>query len=263
MARFKQEKTRLTSILQQDDWQEAINHELVRPGQAPVLVNPLLAFLNRPELRHKAAWSLGRAVALIAAESMEQARVIMRRMMWSMNEESGNLGWGIPEAMGCILAESPELAREYGRILLSYGHDTGIEDNFVDHAPLRRGVRWAIGRFAAARPEAALRALPQMVAALDDPDPEAAGLAAWALGQLAARPAEPASPGPASPEAVRPGLADQENAPLLRQALERLRALEELPERPVQIFDGSRLVDTTVKALAAAARRLLLPQTVV
>lgn len=185
MARFRKQKTELLRLCASDDWKRALEALISTEETALEVVNPLLALLPRPEFVWRAAFGLGRAVAFMAKKNMESARVFMRRLMWSMNEESGNLGWGIPEAMGCILAESPALAAEYSRILISYGHDTGREDNFVDHAPLRRGVYWAIGRLAAANAAAASPALPHLVKALEDDDPGVQGMAAFALRQLA------------------------------------------------------------------------------
>ena len=43
-------------------------------------------------------------VSRLADSDMEAARVIMRRLMWNLNDESGGIGWGSPEAMGEILA---------------------------------------------------------------------------------------------------------------------------------------------------------------
>ena len=185
MARFRQGKSHLASICSGDNWKNLLEQNIENAAAARMYVNPLLSLLTRPEFRWQAAFGLGRAVSIIAEDAMEPARILMRRLMWSMNEESGNVGWGIPEAMGCILAESKSLAREYSRVFLSYGYNTGREDNFVDHAPLRCGVYWGIGRLAMSLPELAAPALPHLVTALQDEDRQASGMAAWAFAQLA------------------------------------------------------------------------------
>jgi len=56
---------------------------------------------------------------------MESARVIMRRLMWSLNDESGGIGWGAPEAMGEIMARHEQLTKEYSAILGSYIREDG------------------------------------------------------------------------------------------------------------------------------------------
>ena len=112
MARFRDQKTELLRLCAGADWKQALEQRISNEAAALETVNPLLAILSRPELSWRAAFGLGLAVSFMVKKDMEAARIFMRRLMWSMNEESGNLGWGIPEAMGCILAESPALAKE-------------------------------------------------------------------------------------------------------------------------------------------------------
>jgi hypothetical protein len=109
----------------------------------------------------------------------------MRRLMWSLNEESGNLGWGVPEAIGAILGMSPVLAGEYARIFLSYGYETGREDNFIDHAPLRHGVYLGTAALATANFAAARPLLPHLAKALAAPEASIRAAAALTLRQLA------------------------------------------------------------------------------
>jgi len=164
------------------DWRELLEQ---RTANSPKeFIGPLMSFLVRGGTpAGRAAGALGICVAAIARESPEDARVIMRRFMWHMNEESGNLGWGVPESMAESLVQSELLTKEYARILLSYIRDTGRESNFVDHAPLRRSCYWAVGRLLQARPELAMYALPFLHAGLQNEDIPCRGMAAWALAQ--------------------------------------------------------------------------------
>jgi len=158
------------------------------------LFGPLFSALLSPDalVRARAAAAFGPAAARLAALRMEDARILMRRLMWLMNEEAGNVGWGIPETMGEIMARHEGLAREYHRILISYVQDMDKDCNFIDHPPLRRGAWRGIGRLAEAWPELAAPAAAECLAALADCDPETRGLAARALALL---------PGPLAPEA--------------------------------------------------------------
>lgn len=149
-------------------------------------VSPLLALLPRGGLLGwRAVILLGRVVADIADADMDQARTIMRRCMWHMNEDSGNLGWGIAEAMGEIAAKSPALAKEYGRVILSYIRDTGFADNYIEHAPMRRGAYWAVGRLAPEFREYRKDGLELLLHGLDDEDAACRGVAAWGIRRLA------------------------------------------------------------------------------
>jgi hypothetical protein len=118
---------------------------------ARVAVSPLISLIQSPDetLRGRAVRALGRVVAALARENLESARVVMRRLMWSLNDESGGIGWGAPEAMGEIMAQSEPLAREYARILLSYVDENG---NYLEYEPLRRGALEGIRRLSEVRP---------------------------------------------------------------------------------------------------------------
>lgn len=148
-------------------------------------VGPLFSFLLlEPEMMHRAARALGQTVAGIYARDQEAARNIMRRFMWQMNEESGNIGWGIPAAFAETLVAAPGLAREYGRILNSYIMDLGFDDNYCDHDILRRTCYWAVGRLAGADAGLGQNARPWLVKGLGDQDAICRGMAAWALSTL-------------------------------------------------------------------------------
>lgn len=194
MATFRKIKQDLLQALQADDWEEQIKQ--FADLQPKKLLNPLLGFVHHEgALRWRSLAMMGPLVSRIADARMEDGRVIMRRLMWNLNEESGALGWGSPEAMGAILASHHGLAKEFHRILASYTFDPeGCEANFIDHAPLRRGAYWGLGRLAEVYPDLAINGLPGLLLALDlqrtgedRNDPTARGYVAWALGLLGRR----------------------------------------------------------------------------
>ena len=157
---------------------------------AASLTGPLLSALLSPVplVRWRAAAALGRSVARMAEERLEDGRNVMRRFMWSLNEESGAVGWGVPEAMAEVMAASAPLAAEFSRIYLSYVRDLDKDCTYIDHAPLRRGVYWGIARLAQARPQLALPAVPDLLVGLSDCDPESRGYCALALTLLSPPP---------------------------------------------------------------------------
>ncbi len=101
-------------------------------------VSPLFAcLLEADPMPLRASQLLGYAVSHIFDNDKEKARIIVRRMIWQMNEESGNIGWGIPYAFAQTLIHSKHLAKEYHKILLSYILDLDVDSNYCDYAPLR------------------------------------------------------------------------------------------------------------------------------
>jgi HEAT repeat protein len=134
-------------------------------------------------VRWHAVSALGVVMALLAKEDMEAARNIMRRLMWSLNDESGSIGWGVPEAMAEIMANHDGLAEEYAHILVAYMREDGC---YLELPPLQRGLMWGVGRLAGVRPDLLKKweAPACLLPYLDSEDPEVRGLAARALGLL-------------------------------------------------------------------------------
>ncbi|MCE5282095.1 MAG: HEAT repeat domain-containing protein [Deltaproteobacteria bacterium] len=152
------------------------------PRQA---VSPLIAALFReaPRVRWHAVSALGVVVAALAVTDREAARVVVRRLMWSLNDESGSIGWGAPEALAEIIAADDGLAEEYGPLLVAYLRPGG---SYLELPAIQRGLMWAMSRLAETRP-GLLRGLnvpAQLIPYLDSKDPEIRGLAVRALGFL-------------------------------------------------------------------------------
>lgn len=153
MAKFRKLKSELRERLSGPDWRACLDEAAAAP-EPQEYVGPFMALLPQPGiLRWRGVSGLGLVVPRLAELRLEDARVVMRRFMWHMNEESGNLGWGIPESMGEVMARSGILAKEFGRVLFSYVLDSGREDNYIDYPPLLVWCFWGAGRLAGARPE--------------------------------------------------------------------------------------------------------------
>ena len=137
----------------------------------------------QPLIKWRAVTALGRVVQGLAARDLEVAREFLRRLLWSLNEESGAVPWGVAEALGEILANSPELAQEYANLQLSYIWPQG---NFIEFGPLLAGAVWGVGRLASAHPVLARErgALERLLPLLDWPDASVRGAAAWSLGNM-------------------------------------------------------------------------------
>lgn len=142
------------------------------------VVNPLFSFFhNSNELvKWRAVTAMGAVVARLADQEKEAARIVMRRLIWNVNDESGGIGWGSTEAMGEIMARNAWLANEYHNILISY---IAPEMNYLEHEILQRGVLWGIGRLAHARPAMVEPSVQYLIPFMRSPDPFHRGLAAW------------------------------------------------------------------------------------
>jgi len=156
------------------------------------LVNPLFSALYRPEeiLRWHTVTIFGEVLARLADKDMEAARIIMRRYIWSLNDESGGIGWGAPEAMAEAMFHHDRLCDEYVHMLISYIRSDGPlehqDGNFLELPALQRGLLWGIGRLAEKRAPLLLqkKVVPDLFPYLASEDFTVRGLAARALGLL-------------------------------------------------------------------------------
>jgi hypothetical protein len=176
-------KRKVIDLLKANDFAEAL--EIFRSYPARRVINPLFSCLcsTEPEIKWRAITALGAVVANLAQDDMESARVVMRRMIWNLNDESGGIGWGVPETMGEVMARQKGLAREYVNILVSYIREDG---NFLEHEPLQQGVLWGLGRLAQTSPELLQNAVAHLHPFLSSENATLRGLAAWTIGLLAA-----------------------------------------------------------------------------
>jgi hypothetical protein len=166
--------------------------EALRPLPTKDVVNVLFSAICRedPQVRWQAISCMGDAVARLADADMEEARVVMRRLLWSLNDESGGIGWGAPESMGEIMCRHAGLAAEYVHLLISYMREDGEEicqdGNFIEHPLLQRGLLWGVARLSRCHPDLLLQkgAGNDIPSYLGVPDAETRGLAVMAAGAL-------------------------------------------------------------------------------
>jgi hypothetical protein len=185
MAGGRDIKRQVHDILANKDWEAGLNTILALPGQS--VIGPLFSALcaSSSKIRWHAVTAFGLVVANMAETTPEKARVVMRRFIWSLNDESGGIGWGAPEAMAEIVCQSRLMAAEYHNHVLAYIHEDHYRpDCYLEHAPLRRGAVWGVARMAQIRPDLAIKAEADLLRALADRDAPIRGLAAWACGRL-------------------------------------------------------------------------------
>lgn len=185
MSRFRRIKKEIRVLLASDNWLERLSElDNWTPGE---IVPPLLSLrLDKDEdIRWRTVTAFGLTAKRMAEASMEKARVLMRTCMWYMNEESGNLGWSIPNFMAEAMLGNERIAKEFHKILASYIFcDEECDGNYLDHPELRRDVFWALARLASEKPELVTHGERFLVAALVDPDPYNRAYAAWVLGLI-------------------------------------------------------------------------------
>ena len=213
-------KKRVLENLRQKNFKKGLEEICQLPPRR--VVNPLFSFFHHREeiIKWRSVTAMGAVVARLADSDLESARVVMRRLLWNLNDESGGIGWGSAEAMGEIMARHFTLAEEFADILISF-----IRKNAggIQNEMLQRGVLWGLGRLAQTRPQFLTGVPPLLFAYLESEDAILRGHAAWIAGLL--------------------------SSGLTRAAL---RKLSDDIEK-VEVFFNGRLIEKTVGHLAREA----------
>ena len=119
-------------------------------------------------------WRALEGLGHVAHGHPRQVEKIITRLLWLLNEDSGSFGWGAAAALG-----------EIGRHELSVVADIiPMFCGFLEESFSRVPMLWGIGRLAEVHPDKLDEVRPFILPALEDDDPQARGLAAWALGKL-------------------------------------------------------------------------------
>lgn len=174
-------KKKIFELLRQPDFPSALAK--IEEMSGLKAINALFPFFYQGDdlVKWRAVSAMGKVVSRLVHHDMESSRVVMRRLMWNLNDESGGIGWGSPEAMGEIMACSESLAGEYATILTSYLNPNG---NFLEHERLQRGLLWGVGRLSRKRPELLQDAVELMIPFMASQDPFHRGLSIWAAAPI-------------------------------------------------------------------------------
>ena len=165
MSALRQE---VRAHLERGEFAPVLGVAAARPGVARALVS----LLYDPDelVRWRAVSGLGH----LAGSHPEQARPLVTRLVWTLNDESGGIGWMSAPALGEIGRNAPPLLREAVRVVVHY----------LDDPTLLAGVLWAIGRLAPAYPEETREVVPEITGRLAGDDPQVRANAALALGAI-------------------------------------------------------------------------------
>ncbi len=133
-----------------------------------------LAYNKESLVAWRAVEAMGAAVGALADREPGAARDIIHRLLWSVTEESGAIGWSAPEMLAEIVVSRPDSFQDLPPIIIS----------LFEEPPLKPSVLWAIGRLAAAGISLPAGTRGIIAAGLRARDPAARGMAVWAAACL-------------------------------------------------------------------------------
>jgi len=112
-------------------------------------------------------WRAIKTVGLVARALLKSdydfLRDMCRKLLWSLSDESGGIGWSAPEMLGEIVSADP---RRFADIVPLIAQVYEIEEDVF-----RPGVVYALGRIAEADPEAAHSFQKVIISSLVDRNP--------------------------------------------------------------------------------------------
>jgi hypothetical protein len=114
-----------------------------------------------------AGWRAIKAIGRVAQELVktdeEFLRVTIRKLLWSLSDESGGIGWAAPEILGEIVSADPE---KFSDIIPLIAEVYEIEEQVF-----RPGVVYALMRIAETAPESVLNYQKIIIRSLMDNNP--------------------------------------------------------------------------------------------
>jgi len=110
-----------------------------------------------------------------AADNDEIYRNVIRRAVWAMADESGNVPWAAPEMMTAVIKARPTQYQEFIKIMISNGLDSPM---------CHLGVLWSIGYLGPDYLSEMEPFMKKILKCLDHKDGEVRGTAVWALLRL-------------------------------------------------------------------------------
>jgi len=146
-------KKKIFKILENEDYPRFLNSLKSFPPEKTVSYLIAGFYHSKETIRWKAILGFGYLTALITKNNAEHGRIIIRRLMWLLNEESGGMAWGVPEGFAEAIYHSDLLKKEYLHLFVSYiwnpkDNRKHKADNYLEFPPAQRGVIWGVGRLA-------------------------------------------------------------------------------------------------------------------
>jgi len=131
-------KEDIRGALLEGDFAKVVQHAIENKKVFSILIS--FTYDKESILCWRAIEAMGKAAGAVAREDPSAVRNIVQRLLWSMGEESGGIGWSAAEMLGEVVINAHETCGDIPPILLSYKD----EESFLP------GVLWSIGRIAGA-----------------------------------------------------------------------------------------------------------------
>lgn len=132
-------------------------------------------------------WPATEAIAMLMRRwwqegQEERVREYIRGLFWSLNDESGGIGWNAPQTIAEIIVKIPDLIDPYGSMMI---------DRTMEETLLVENGLWAVGRMGRDIEPAVRFFQDNIFKVFEIEDSRILGTAAWAMGEVGFAPALP------------------------------------------------------------------------
>lgn len=133
-----------------------------------------LSYDKQSVLSWRAIEAIGLLTAELAGTDPDSVRNIVGRLLWMIRDESGGIGWSVPEILGEIVRNNPVLCEDIAPIIAS----------FHEELMLTPGVMRALSRIGQINAETVEYAVPIIRSYLSTAAPLTRGLAVTAIAEM-------------------------------------------------------------------------------
>lgn len=137
-------KQAVTSALEANDFDAVLARALADRKVLSTLVR--LAYRKDTLVGWRAIIAIGRISAIYVRSNADYLRETIRKLLWSLTDESGGIGWAAPEILGEIVSADPKKMADIIPLI--------AEVFAIEEKVFRPGVLYALKRIAEKNPEA-------------------------------------------------------------------------------------------------------------
>jgi hypothetical protein len=185
-----------------------------------------LAYDRETLVGWRAIVAVGRVASVYSRNNYEFLRETVRKLLWSLTDESGGIGWSAPELLGEIVSSEPEKFSDVVPLI--------AEVFCIEEDVFRPGVLYAFKRIARTHPEMITPFQQTILGGLSEQDPKTRIYAIELVVMLAKH-------------------LDRENLDSMRKQVAALTR----DEQEAWIYEGDGFSGVVVKEFAAAAMKHL------
>ncbi len=169
-----QMKKAVTAALEAEDYETVLTLALQSRKILSVLVR--LAYEKETLVGWRAIKAIGRVASVFVNSNYDFLRETIRKLLWSLSDESGGIGWAAPEILGEIVCADPKKMHDIIPLI--------TEVYYIEEKVFRPGVLYALKRIAESDPGAVTPFQDVVMEGLGDQEPLARLYALELVGLL-------------------------------------------------------------------------------